>query len=347
MPEKTLNELAALVGGEVTGDGAVRINGIAGASEAEEGSITFLANPKYRSRVLKTRASAVITAEKIEELNLPLLITPDPYLAYAKIARLFFLKPYEPAGISPDAVISPSARIGKDPSISPLVYVGEDTVIGERVTLYPGVYIGDDVKIGDDVTLYPNVTVQRGAIIGSHVTLHPGVVIGGDGFGYARDQGQYVKIPQAGVVQIDDDVEIGANSTIDRAALGKTWIKRGVKIDNLVMLAHNVVIGENTVIVAQAGIAGSTEVGNNAILAAQAGLVGHIKIGDNAVVGARGGVAKDVPPKSMVSGAPAIPHQDWLKSVTVFKRLPEVYEELKTVKKKLAVLEEQLKKEEA
>ena len=342
--EKTLAELAQLVGGRVVGDETIKVKGLASVLDAQEGQITFLSNPKYRSQLLRTRASAIVASEAIKDIKLPFLIAPDPYLAYAKIARLFFLNPPEAHGISKEAFISPHACIGKDAAIAPFVYVGENAVIGDRATLYPGVYIGDNVKIGDEVILYPNVTVYRDSIIGNRVILHSGVVIGGDGFGYAREKGKHLKIPQVGIVQIDDDVEIGSNSTVDRAALGKTWIKRGVKIDNLVMVAHNVVVGEDTVIVAQSGVAGSSELGNNVILAAQSGIAGHLKIGDNVIVGARGGVSRDISPRTMVSGAPAIPHRDWLKAVTLFSRFPELYEDLKNTKKKIEALENQLKK---
>ena len=342
--EKTLAELAQLFGGRVVGDGSIKIKGLASISDAQEGHITFLANPKYRSQLSKTRASAIIASEAIDGVKTPFLIASNPYLAYTKIAQLFFLKPYESKGISNEAIISPTARIGKDVTIAPLVYVGKNVVIGDRVTLYPGVYIGDEVKIGDDVIFYPNVTIHRDSFIGNRAILHSGVVIGGDGFGYAQEKGRYVKIPQAGSVHIDDDVEIGSNSTVDRAALGKTWIKRGVKIDNLVMVAHNVVVGEDTVIVAQSGIAGSSTLGNNVILAAQSGVAGHLKIGDEVIVGARGGVSRDISPKTMVSGAPAIPHRDWLKAVTLFSRFPELYEAFKEIKKKVEALENQLKK---
>lgn len=341
--EKSLAELAQIVGGKVVGDGSIIINGLASVSEAREGVITFLANPKYRAELSKTKASAVIAPQVIEALRIPHLITPEPYVAYAKIARLFFQKPYHPRGISKEAVISSSARIGQDVSVFPHVYIGENVTIGDRATLYPGVYIGDDVIIGNDVIFYPHVIVLQGSIVGNRVILHPGVVIGGDGFGYAQEKGKHIKIPQVGIVQIDDDVEIGANSTVDRAALGKTWIKRGVKIDNLVMVAHNVVIGEDTIIVAQSGIAGSSEIGRGVIMAAQSGVSGHIKIGDNVTVTARGGVTKNVPPKSIVSGMPSIPHRNWLKSKIICGRLPEIYGEFKELKAKIEALEHQLK----
>jgi len=342
--KKTLGELAQIIEGKVVGDSSITISGLSGISEAREGDITFLANPKYRSQLSKTQASAVIASEVIEGVKLPFLITPDPYLAYAKIAQLLFRKTYRPRGISKEAIIAESAKIGRDPSIFPLVYIGENVIIGDRATLYPGVYIGNNTKIGDDVIFYPHVIVNHECIIGNRVILHPGVVIGGDGFGYAREKGKYVKIPQVGIVQIDDDVEIGANSTVDRAALGKTWIKRGVKIDNLVMVAHNVVVGEDTIIVAQSGIAGSSELGNGVILAAQSGVSGHLKIGDNVTVTAQAGVTKDIPPKSIVSGMPATSHRKWLKSRAIINQLPEIYKDLQKIKEKLETLESQLTK---
>ncbi len=341
--KKTLTELARIVDGEVVGDGSTVIAGIAGVTEAQQGDITFLSNPKYRQQLLNTKASAVIAAEVIEGVRVPFIITADPYVGYARIAQLFFKKPLSPRGISKEATVASSARIGKDPSIFPHVFVGERVKLGDRIVCYPGVYVGDNASIGDDVVLHPNVTVHHGSVIGDRVVLYPGVVIGGDGFGYAPDKrGKYHKIPQIGIVQIDDDVEIGANSTVDRAALGKTWIKRGVKIDNLVMVAHNVVVGEDTVIVAQSGIAGSTEIGNNVVLAAKAGIAGHLKIGDRATVTATGGVGKDVPAGTVVSGRPAILHRNWLKSKIICGRLPELYEDIRQLKKKVAELEKYL-----
>jgi UDP-3-O-[3-hydroxymyristoyl] glucosamine N-acyltransferase len=286
----------------------------------------------------------VIAAELIEGLTIAHLITPEPYLAYAKIAQLFFQKPYKPQGLSQSAIVPSTARIGKDVSIFPLVYIGENVIIGDRVTLYPGVYIGDDAVVGNDVIFYPHVTVEAGSIIGNRVILHPGVIIGGDGFGYAKDKEKYIKIPQVGTVHIEDDVEIGANSTVDRAAFGKTLIRRGTKIDNLVMVAHNVVIGEDTIIVAQSGIAGSSEIGNRVVIAAQCGVSGHINIGDNVTITARGGVPNSIPPHSVVSGTPTIPHRTWLKASAVFSHLPEMREELRALKKKVETLEGQLQK---
>ena len=342
--EKLVSELAQAIEGKVVGDGSVIITGLAGLSDARKGDITFLANPKYRSRALKTRASAIIASEVIKGVPATFLIASNPYLAYAKIAQIFYLKPYAPQGISKEAIIAASAQIGQEASIFPLVYVGENVKIGDRATLYPGVFIGDNTVIGSDVIFYPNVTVCQGSVIGNRVILHPGVVIGGDGFGYARETGKSIKIPQAGIVQVDDDVEIGANSTVDRAALGKTWIKRGVKIDNLVMVAHNVVVGEDTVIVAQSGIAGSTEVGDGVIMAAQSGVSGHLRIGNNATITAQGGVTKDLPPQSIVSGMPARPHREWLKSQATLVRLPKIYNDLQKLRKKVEALENQFKK---
>lgn len=324
----------------MVGDGAIQVRGIATLAEARPGDISFLANPKYHAQVAHTAASALIAAAPVPgAATLTFLITPEPYLAYAKIARLFFEESYRPRGISEEAIIASSARIGPDASVFPLVYVGERVVIGARATLYPGVYIGDDSVVGDEVVFYPNVVVQRGSVIGSRVILHPGVVIGADGFGYARDKRRYVKIPQVGIVQLDDDVEIGANATIDRAALGRTWIKRGTKIDNLVMVGHNAVVGEDSVIVAMSGVSGSTEVGNGVTMAAQTGTVGHIKIGDDVTLTARAGAAQDIPAKAVVSGYPAMEHPKWLRAQAVYSKLPELYAELRSLKKKVEVLE--------
>lgn len=337
--KKSVSELADFVGGTVVGDGATQVSGIATLAEARTGDISFLANPKYHAQVARTAASALIAAAPVPGATLTFLITPEPYLAYAKIARLFFEEPYRPRGISEEAIIDSSARIGPDASVFPLVYIGERVSIGARATLYPGVYIGDDSVVGDEVIFYPNVVVQRGSVIGSRVILHPGVVIGADGFGYARDKRRYVKIPQVGTVQLDDEVEIGANSTVDRAALGRTWVKRGAKIDNLVMVGHNAVVGEDTVIVAMSGVSGSTEVGNGVIMAAQTGTVGHIKIGDDVTLTARAGAAQDIPAKAVVSGYPAIEHPKWLRAQAVYNKLPELYAEVKSLRKKVEILE--------
>jgi UDP-3-O-[3-hydroxymyristoyl] glucosamine N-acyltransferase len=220
-----------------------------------------------------------------------------------------------------------------------MVYVGEDAVIGDGTTLFPGVFIGDRVRIGTGTTIFPNVTIGQDCIVGNNVIIHPGVVIGADGFGYIKDGSKSVKVPQIGIVQIDDDVEIGANSCIDRAAQGRTWLKRGVKIDNLVQVAHNVVIGEDTVVVGQAAFSGSVNVGREVIIAGQVGVADHVDIGDKAIIGPQSGIAQSVLPGEVVFGSPAMPHRLWLRTSGLIKKLPQINERLRGLEKKIEALE--------
>ncbi len=340
MIERSLRELADHVGGRVAGDGDITITGINSIEQAKEGQITFISNPKYLPMVNTTEASAIIVPPDIKECKKPLLCIENPYLAYAKVATLFHESPYQARGIDEKAVIGKGAEIGKDVSIYPLVYVGDNARIGDRVSLLPGVYIGDDVSIGEDTIIHSNVSIREGCRIGDRVIIHCGTVIGSDGFGFAKDGKRSYKIPQIGIVQIDDDVEIGANNAIDRASLGKTWIKRGVKTDNLVQIGHNVIVGEDTILVAGVAIAGSTEIGNHVTLAGQVGVAGHIKIGENVVVGGQSGVTKDIQPNQVVSGTPCIPHREWLKSQIIVTKLPKM-------RKVLSELESRVKKVEA
>jgi UDP-3-O-[3-hydroxymyristoyl] glucosamine N-acyltransferase len=337
--EKMLSELAQLVGGEVIGDGGVKIVGVAPIEEARKGEITFVAHPRYLPKLNQTEASAVIVSPKVSEVDKPLLRVANPYLAFAKILQIYTQRPYEPRGVDQRAWVSPTAKLGERVSIYPFVYVGDHVEIGNRVILFPGVFVGDNAVIGDDTLIYPNVSIYEGCRIGKRVILHSGVVIGSDGFGFARNGKRSVKIPQVGIVEIGDDVEIGANTTVDRAAMGKTIIKRGVKIDNLVQVAHSVTIGEDSIIVAQVGIAGSTKIGTNVILAGQVGVSDHIEIGDNVMVGPQSGVAKDIPPNQVVTGSPSIPHKDYLKAVITFPKLPEMWRKIGQLEAKVRDLE--------
>jgi UDP-3-O-[3-hydroxymyristoyl] glucosamine N-acyltransferase len=338
--KKKLKELAELVGGTVVGDGEVEISGVASIDGAETGQITFIAHPKYLRKLGETRASAIIVSNKVTTADKPLICTDNPQIAFAKILSLFFAKPYQSKGIDPNARISPTAQFGKDLTIYPDVYIGDRCRIEDRVTLYPGVYVGEDSVIGEDSVLHPNVTIYSGSVLGKRVILHSGVVIGADGFGYVKDGKKNVKIPQVGKVIIEDDVEVGANSTIDRAALGETIIRRGVKIDNLVQVAHGVEIGEDSIIVAQVGIAGSTKIGKNVILAGQVGVIDHLEIGDNVIVGSQSGVGQNLPADQVFSGSPAVPHREWLRMVATLPKLSEM-------RKSLTDIEERLKKIEA
>jgi len=340
--KKKLKELAQWVDGTVIGDGEIEISGVSAIDEAKAGEITFIANPKYLPKLNETRASAVIVSKEVPRGEKPLLSVANPYLAFAKILTFFSQKTHPPQGIDSNAWISPTARLGKDLTLYPFVYIGDRCSIGDRVILYPGVCIGEDSSIGEDSVLYPNVSIYSGTAIGKRVILHSGVVIGSDGFGYVKEGKKNVKIPQIGGVEIEDDVEIGSNTTVDRATLGKTIIRRGVKIDNLVQVAHNVIVGEDSIIVAQVGISGSTKIGSNVTLAGQVGMVGHIEIGDNVIVGAQSGVGHDLPANQVFTGTPAIPHREYLRSVTVFPKLPEMRRTLIEIEKRLKKIEETL-----
>jgi UDP-3-O-[3-hydroxymyristoyl] glucosamine N-acyltransferase len=339
---KRLKELAEWVDGTVVGDGETQISGVAAVEDARAGEITFIADPKHLPKLGETKASAVIVSKEVTQADRPLLCVTHPHLAFAKILTLFFEKPYQPKGIDPNTWISPTAKLGKDLSLYPFVYVGDRCLIGDRVILYPGVYVGEDAAVGEDSILYPNVSVYPGAVVGKRVILHSGVVIGSDGFGYVKEGKKNVKIPQVGTVEIEDDVELGANTTVDRATLGKTIIRRGTKIDNLVQVAHNVVIGEDSVLCAQAGISGSTKIGSNVTLAGQVGVVDHVEIGDNVIVGAQAGVTHNLPGNQGYVGSPALPHREFLRSNAVFPKLPEMRKRFVDMEKRLKKIEETL-----
>ena len=343
--KKRLKELAEWVGGKVIGDERIEVSGVAPIEEARPGQITFIANPKYSSKLYQTEASAIIVSKSVIAANRPLLCVDNPYLAFAKILHLFHPTAYQAKGIDPNAWISPGARLGQELTIYPFVYVGDRCQIGDRVTLYPGVYVGEDSSIGEESVVYPNVSIYPGTVIGKRVILHSGTVVGSDGFAYVKEGKKNLKIPQVGTVEIEDDVEVGSNTSIDRAALGKTIIRRGVKIDNLVQVAHNVVIGEDSIIVAQVGISGSTKIGSNVTLAGQVGLVGHIEVGDNVMVGAQSGVANDLASNQAYTGSPALPHREFLRAITVFPKLPEMRRTLVEFEKRIKKIEESFSSE--
>ncbi len=322
--EKTLKDLAELTGGTLDGDGTIVITGVAGIKEAAPGHITFLANPKYLKELKATKASAVIVSPDTQVEGKPAIRAKNPYLAFSKIVSAFAPVINRPTGIMQGANISSGATVGLGVTIYPGVYVADGADISEGVTLFPGVYIGEGSIVGKGSILYPNVTVREGVKIGERVIIHAGAVVGADGFGYATDGGKHHKIPQIGGVIIEDDVEVGANTTIDRGALGNTVVKRGSKIDNLVMIAHNVVVGEDSILCGQVGISGSTELGHHVVLAGQVGTVGHIKIGDGVMVGAKSGVSNDLDSGKPYSGIPAIPHKEWLRLQATLHRLPDI-----------------------
>jgi UDP-3-O-[3-hydroxymyristoyl] glucosamine N-acyltransferase len=337
--KKSLQEIAQYLGGRVSGDGETLIGGLATLDDAGEGQLTFLANPKYAGKVATTRAAAVLLPEGADPQGHNAIFHANPYLAFAKLLTLFYTAAPTPAGILPGALVAEGARIGLDCTIHPGASVAAGVVIGERVVLHPGVVLYPGVTLGDDVTLHANVSVRSGCRIGNRVTIHDGTVVGSDGFGYAPDGPKWYKIPQIGIVVIEDDVEIGSNSVIDRAALEVTRIGRGTKIDNLVQIAHNCVIGEDCMIVSQVGISGSTQMGNHVILGGQVGIVGHLTIGDNVMVGAKSGVPGNIAANQTVSGYPCQPHREWLKSSGVIPKLPELRKTVIGLEKKVAELE--------
>lgn len=343
-PGYPLERLAEIVGGEVRGVCPEAITGLNGIREAGPGEITFLVNPRYAAELSRTRAAAVIVGTPPPETDKPLLVSDRPYLAYARLAAFFAPVPDHPRGVDPLARVGRDCRLAEGVAVYPLAYLGDRVHLERGVCIYPGVYLGDDVRLGADTVVYPNVSILAGTQIGARVIIHSGTVIGSDGYGFAQDGERHVKIPQLGIVQIDDDCEIGANNTIDRAALGKTWIKTGVKTDNQVHIAHNVVVGEHSLLIAQVGISGSATIGRGVVLAGQAGVAGHITVGDRVIVSGKSGVAKSIPPGQVVSGNPTMPHQTYLRSRMVLPRLPEMQQRLRALEERVRVLEALLEK---
>lgn len=339
----TLAELAALVKGEVRGDSSLRISALNGIEQAGSGEITFILESKQAGELTDCRATACIVPETLPEAPLPVIAVSRPDLAAARIHNHLLAEPFTPKGIHPTAVIGEGCRIPEEVTIGPRVCIGESVVIGARVTLHPGVVIEDDVVIGDDTILYANVMVARQCTIGNRVILHHGAVIGSDGFGFATDEkGCHIKKPQVGIVRIDDDVEIGANACVDRAAFGVTWVKAGARIDNLVQVGHNVVVGENSILVAQVGIAGSATLGRNVVLGGKVGINGHISLGDRVMVAAMSGVHNDQPDGAVIGGAPAFDAKQWGKATVAYMRLPDMVRDLRRLRKEVKRLSAEL-----
>ena len=335
-----LRQLAELVQGELVGDGEVEIVELSALDTAGPGAISFLARAGKEASLPATNASAVIVPLAIASASVPIIRVRDPYLAAAMIHTHLLTEPFQAAGVHPRAHVGATTVAPEQISIGPLAVIGERVRLGERVRIDSGAVIGDDVVIGDDTTIHANVTILSGCRIGCRVIIHPGAVIGSDGYGYATDsRGFHVKRPQVGIVRIDDDVEIGANSCVDRATFGETWIKSGTKIDNLVQVAHNVVVGENCLLVAQVGIAGSTTLGRNVVLGGQAGLAGHIHLEDGVMAAAQAGVHDNQPRGAMIGGSPAIPMKKFARMVAAQSRLPEMVSELRRMRKEIAALQ--------
>ena len=339
--EHSLAELASVVAGALHGDGTLPIHGVAGIKEAQPGEITFLGNPRYEEWLGKTKATAIILPREHPFNGRPSIRVDDPYAAFHRLMTLFHSEHrLVPPGIHPTALVDPSVKLGQDVAIGPYVMIAAGSVIGDRVTILPGTIIGPEVKIGPECLIYPHVVLREETELGARVIVHAGAVIGDDGFGFATRDGRHEKVPQLGRVILEDDVEIGSNTCIDRATAGVTVIRRGTRIDNLVQVAHNVTIGEDSILCAQVGIAGSTSVGNRVVLAGQVGIVGHIDIGDEAKVGAQGGVTKSNPPATEVSGYPATPHHQAKRMYAALRHLPELQREVRRLRERVKELEE-------
>jgi UDP-3-O-[3-hydroxymyristoyl] glucosamine N-acyltransferase len=333
-----LREIAALLEGEIIGNPDIEITGVSGIKEAQEGDITFISAQRYVKDLLGSKASCVIVKEPIADIDITQLKVLNPYFAFAKLLEHFYINPQKPLGINKDAIVSDKARIGKDVSIFPFSYISDGVSVGNRTVIHPYVFIGNDTAVGEDCLIYPNVTLRENVKIGNRVIIHSGSVIGSDGFGYVFEGGRHYKIPQVGGVIIEDDVEIGSNVSIDRATTGNTIIGKGTKIDNLVQIAHNVKIGNNSIIIAQVGIGGSTEIGDFVTIAGQVGVSDHTKIESETMIGAQSGVMGHVT-KGVYSGTFAIPHRDWLKAQAIFTKLPELNKKIKELEEKIKELE--------
>lgn len=337
----TLSDLAALLDCRLEGDGGVEISGLAGLETAGPGQLSFFGNPKLKPQLDATRAAAVIMPDDAPAVPLPMLRTAHPYLAFAKALAIFHPRPRPQPGVSPHAVVAADALLGEDVSIGPFTVIEAGARIGARTIVHPQVYIGAGTTIGEDCELFPHVSLRERVTLGHRVIVHNGAVIGSDGFGYAKGpDSRYTKIPQVGIVSIEDDVEIGANTTIDRASVGVTKIGAGSKIDNLVQIAHSCTIGRDVILSSQVGLAGSTVLEDRVTLAGQVGVAGHLTIGHDTVLTAQSGVPNSVPAKVLYSGYPAIPNRDWLKASVLFAKLPELRKQLQSLERRLAALEQ-------
>lgn len=347
--EFTAQQIADFLNGTVDGDPAIKVNTFSKIEEGIHGSLTFLANPKYEHYIYRTKASIVLVNNDFTpESPVPatLVRVANAYAALAALLNMVEQAKPKKKGIDPAAFVSESARIGEGCYIGNFAYIGENTCIGENCMIYPYAYVGDYTNIGDNTIIYPHVSVYEGCRIGRNCILHSGAVVGSDGFGFAPEGESYSKIPQTGNVLIEDNVEIGANTAIDRAVMGSTVIREGVKLDNLVQIAHNVEVGENTVMAAQTGIAGSVKIGRHCMFGGQVGLAGHITIADNVTFGAQAGVISSVKETTTLLGAPAIQARNFMRSSAIFSRLPDMYRTMGEMQREIEELKKQISKEE-
>ncbi len=344
--EFTAEQIANVIGGRVEGNKDAKVHTFAKIEEGTEGAISFLSNPKYTHYLYDTKSSIVIVNEGVElekDVDATLIRVPNAYESIAKLLQIYEASKPKKTGVAPQAYIAPSAKLGNNCYVGPFAYVGEGAEIGDGCQIYPHAVVGDNVKVGSNCIFYPNTTIYQGCKIGNNVTIHAGSVIGADGFGFAPGADGYDKIPQIGIVVIEDNVEIGANTCVDRSTMGATVIHKGVKLDNLVQVAHNVEIGENTVMSAQVGIAGSTKVGSWCMFGGQVGLAGHITIGDKTFLGAQSGVPGSLKGGEELIGTPPMNPRQYFKSQAIFRRLPDMYKDLNDAKKKIEELNEKIK----
>ena len=343
--EFTAKQIADFLQGEVEGNPDVKVNNFAKIEEGKPGTLAFLSNPKYTHYIYDTKADIVLVnadfkAEK--EIKATLIRVANSYEALAKLLELVEKSKPTKVGIEPMSYVAPSAKMGKEVYVAGFAYVGENVVVGDNSKVFPHVFIGEDVVIGNNVTLYSGVKIYAGCKIGDNSIIHAGAVVGSDGFGFApQADGSYHKIPQMGNVVIEKNVEIGANTVIDRAVMDSTIIREGVKLDNLIQIAHNVEIGKHTVIASQSGVSGSTKIGKNCVFGGQVGLAGHLKVGNNVKLGAQSGIMKNLKENSELIGSPAIPIRDWYKSSVIFGKLPEMYREIAQLKKEINELKDE------
>ncbi|HMS83685.1 MAG TPA: UDP-3-O-(3-hydroxymyristoyl)glucosamine N-acyltransferase [Nitrospira sp.] len=337
----TLAQIHDVVGGTVHGDLQTPVSALTSLGQANSCALSFVTNDKMVKTAATTQVAALLIHRHQPDLAIPQIVVDNPMLAFARVAQRFFVQTPPPRGIAEQVTQGADVRIGSDPSIWPFVTLGDRVTIGDRVTLYPGVFVGSGTTIGDDCILYPNVVVREGCSLGARVIVHGGTVIGADGFGYVQHQGRHHKIPQLGGVVIQDDVELGANVTIDRATFGHTVIKQGTKVDNLVQVAHNVTVGEHCILVAQVGIAGSTTIGRHVMIGGQAGLADHLTIGDQVMIAAKSGVNRSIESNQIVGGIPAMPREKALRIQGGIFHLPETRELVRSLEQRVAALEHQ------
>ncbi len=343
----TAKQIADFLKGEIVGDPEVKVNNFAKIEEGKPQTITFLANPKYTHYIYETKADIVLVNNDFvadKEISATLIKVPNAYAALATLLEMVNSQAPTKKGIEAMSFIAESATIGDDAYVGAFAYVGENVEIGHNSKIYPQAYIGDNVKIGSGVTIYSGAKIYHNCQIGNNSIIHSGCVIGSDGFGYSEKEGVYSKIPQMGNVVVEEDVEIGANTTIDRAVMGSTIIRKGVKLDNLIMVAHNSEIGKNTVMAAQVGIAGSTKIGENCVLGGQVGIGGHITIGDRTQVAAQSGIISNTPADSQLMGSPAYNIKNHMRSAVVLPKLPDIYRQITALERELKEIKEQISK---